>query len=655
MDDKNSVLNFDLSPKQIKYKDILSKEFIELEIWAISDINPNRNNSHFTVESLKKAISNVKNKPIVGFFENNDFTTHEGKLDYDYELDNPFWNTEKGERILGWVRESDPVEVVKKDDLHWLKFRCILCTTYCYRQVKRLLKDKHKKVSVEITVNKHEVINGIEEIYEFTLNGVTILGSKNGKAVLEGIPDAHLSVLGGLDEDAMMEQKRVLSFVYRQFEANTNTDVKDKVVEDSFNLDEENTKKEVNQADMEQEELEGCENYGYTIKVDKSKESMSDRPWGEVDKTELRRKVVEADNFKSIADDIFLDLREGWEEGEVSKLKYPVMEINSNVAVYNRGGLASAKAYAEQHNDEKVLSKLKKIYEDLDLVDSDEEKEKACKYCEDCKEDYCDDCGCEDPEGESEDKDEKACSYETHEEVVEIEEITPDVAVIVNEDGVLNEPETELSMEESPEEMDFGIPQCEEAPENLDPAPAEGIENGEAVPEPVTEECGPVDDEGCAQEEEVTEKESTELEDLRVRCEALEIMLKDKEAKLVEYEEKLNGYCDYEEIKHKLSEAETKLEKHRCEELKTFAANLMAGEVIKSELYSEIISKCCDGAYGCEDDIKKDVAIAVYTSRPNQEKRFSVSITDPETNEIKTKKDIKLLSSAERVKVFLNK
>ena len=196
-----NVLRFDLSPSQMKFKNILNKEFIELEIWAISDINPNRNNSHFTLESIENAKGDVKNKPIVGFFENNDFTTHEGKADYDSEYKKQFWNTERGERILGWVRESDPVEIVEKDGLHWLKFRCILCTTYCYRQVKRLLRDKKKKVSVEVTVHKSEIINGIEYIYDFTLNGVAILGSKNGKAIMEGIPGAHLSVLEDLDND----------------------------------------------------------------------------------------------------------------------------------------------------------------------------------------------------------------------------------------------------------------------------------------------------------------------------------------------------------------------------------------------------------------------------------------------------------------------
>ena len=59
-----NILRFDLSPNQMKFKNILNKEFIELEIWAISDINPNRNNSHFTLESIENAKGNVKNNYI---------------------------------------------------------------------------------------------------------------------------------------------------------------------------------------------------------------------------------------------------------------------------------------------------------------------------------------------------------------------------------------------------------------------------------------------------------------------------------------------------------------------------------------------------------------------------------------------------------------
>ena len=713
---ENDILKFDLSPKQIKFKDILNKEFIELEIWAISTINPNRNNSHFTLESLMDAKPNCKNKPIVGFFENNDFTTHEGKADYDPEFQKEFWNTERGERILGWVRESDPVDIVEQNGLHWLKFRCVLCTTYCYRQVRRLLKDKRKKVSVEITVKQHHFENNIEIIDKFVLNGVTILGSKNGKAVLEGIPGAHLSILEQLDEDAMMEQKRVLTFAYNQLDGNCNADEGDKVVKDSNDLGEENTEKEVNQADMDNVELntENVETYNANIKVDKSKEAMSDKPWGEVDKTELRRKVVEADNFKTVAGDIFLDLREGWEDGEVSKLKYPVMEIkDDNTAVYNKGGLASAKAYAEQHDEKEVLAKVNKIYEDLDLNDSDEDKEKACKMAANCKEDYCDDCGCEDDddvddnaEGNKEEyseehgpdcecpecvakKEQEACGEgepvveqeacgepAVEQEAVVVDEITPDVAVITETEGEVNENKEELTMEDI--NVDLGIPQCEgepsdaeihdgeevlvdaEAPSALMPEEGLGVtvanDEGKAeitvIPDENGEDKGDIEV-ACDPVQKECDNFTKEFEDLKVRCHSLEETLAEKDEAIAGYEAKIATYADYDEIKKNLEAAESKLFAYHCAELKATAVGLMADENIKDEYYSSIISKCEKGEYGCEEDIKKDIAIAIYSSRPVQEKRFSVSIPVVEAPKAKTVN--KPNTPAARLENYVNK
>ena len=704
---ENDILKFDLSPKQLKFKDILNKEFIELEIWAISTINPNRNNSHFTLESLMDAKPNCKNKPIVGFFENNDFTTHEGKADYDPELKKEFWNTERGERILGWIRESDPVEIVEEGGLNWLKFRCVLCTTYCYRQVRRLLKDKRKKVSVEITVKEHHFVNDIEVIDKFVLNGVTILGSKNGKAVLEGIPGAHLSILEKLDEDAMMEQKRVLTFAYKQFDGACCETKEDKLVKDMIGLGEENTKKEVNQADMDNIE-KNCDNvevYGVNIKVDKSKDAMSEKPWGEVDKTELRRKVVEADNFKTVAGDIFLDLREGWEDGEVSKLKYPVMEIKSdNTAVYNRGALASAKAYAEQHDEKEVLAKVNKIYKDLDLNDSYEDKEKACKMAADCKEDYCDDCGCEEGEDKNyseehgpdcecpdckADKEQEACDNggpvaekescekpAAEQEAVIVEEITPDVAVVTETEEEINENKEELTMEDI--NVDLGIPQCEG-----DPSAAE-IHDGEEVlvdaeaPEALMPEGGMgaiiANDEGKAEITIIPDEDgkdkgdinvacdpiskecdnfTKEFEDLKVRCHSLEETLAAKDEVIAGYEAKIATYADYDEIKKNLEAAESKLFAYHCAELKATAVGLMADENIKDEYYSSIVTKCEKGEYGCEEDIKKDIAIAIYSSRPAQEKRFSVSIPVVEAPKAKTVE--KPNTPAARLQNYVNK
>ena len=74
----NKILKFELNPESVKIKKILRKDFLEVEMKAISTAYPNRNNSHFTRESLVKAIPTVYNKPILGSFsvEADDFREH---------------------------------------------------------------------------------------------------------------------------------------------------------------------------------------------------------------------------------------------------------------------------------------------------------------------------------------------------------------------------------------------------------------------------------------------------------------------------------------------------------------------------------------------------------------------------------------------------
>lgn len=115
---------------------------------------------------------------------------------------------------------------------------------------------------------------------------------------------------------------------------------------------------------------------GETIEVDKSKEAMSETSWGSVNKTELRKKVLNAKNYKSLVKDVYAIVEDGWEEAPSSKLKYPIMEIKNGKAVYNRYGLASALAYAQANNEEAVVTKVKGLYKKLDINDEDEGGEK---------------------------------------------------------------------------------------------------------------------------------------------------------------------------------------------------------------------------------------------------------------------------------------
>ncbi len=117
---------------------------------------------------------------------------------------------------------------------------------------------------------------------------------------------------------------------------------------------------------------------GNSITVDKSKDAMSSSPWGNVDKTSLMHKVLNASNYKSLVHDIYLKVDEGWEDHPSSSLHYPVMQINGGKAVYNRYGLSSALQRAEAQNESGVVSKVRGIYNKLGL-DKPEKEEMSVK------------------------------------------------------------------------------------------------------------------------------------------------------------------------------------------------------------------------------------------------------------------------------------
>lgn len=111
------------------------------------------------------------------------------------------------------------------------------------------------------------------------------------------------------------------------------------------------------------------------IEVDKSKEAVSNDDWGNVDKSNLRKKVLEASNYKTLVDDVYLLVESGWEDAPSEHLKYPVMELVGGKLVYNRKALASALGYAKKENESDVVSKVEKIYKELGL--DEEEKLKV--------------------------------------------------------------------------------------------------------------------------------------------------------------------------------------------------------------------------------------------------------------------------------------
>ena len=114
----------------------------------------------------------------------------------------------------------------------------------------------------------------------------------------------------------------------------------------------------------------------YSLTVDKSKDSLSDSSWGDVDKTALRNKILGAKNYKSLVDDVYMQVLAGWEDAPSEKLKYPVMQLSGDKLVYNKGGLSSALGYAKANDEGDVISKINGIYKHLGL---DDDKKKIQK------------------------------------------------------------------------------------------------------------------------------------------------------------------------------------------------------------------------------------------------------------------------------------
>ena len=101
---------------------------------------------------------------------------------------------------------------------------------------------------------------------------------------------------------------------------------------------------------------------------------------GEWDGNKAKQDLIKEKNYKSLAPKVCLNLEEGWEGREVTKLGYPVMGLFDGAWRYSTRALASALAYAKQNDEQEVLNKLKEIYDELDLnEEGKEDDEKMSK------------------------------------------------------------------------------------------------------------------------------------------------------------------------------------------------------------------------------------------------------------------------------------
>lgn len=276
------VMCFNLEASSLKIKEIINtKDFIAVEIWAISDEYPNNNTSHFPYKSFQETIDKkvFYNKPILGKFNNvtNNYEVHNSTNKYDSEYDVIYKDYEDGERPLGVIRESDNIRI-ETDEYgnHWIVFTAVLWVKYNYAGIKKILQSKHVKVSVEVTVTKyHTDDNGIEIFDEWIFDGVTILGflPNSTKPVREGINNAHLTILEKMNQNTFANQIKSIQFAYNEL-AEIQEDIKEK---DSHLYIENNKKEGIKLLTYEQKRdiLDGClaalideDSYSWVMDID---------------------------------------------------------------------------------------------------------------------------------------------------------------------------------------------------------------------------------------------------------------------------------------------------------------------------------------------------------------------------------------------------
>ena len=278
---------------------------------------PNSHGLKFSEEVLKRDAKTVLGTWIVAEMLVGDFTTHT-----------------PAESIIGIVPKDQDVEFVEADDGYLDAYvDVVLSKRYAKDAYDVFVKDNNRSVSIEFNYSHPE--DDEYEVESYVIRGTTILG----KTVNPSVPKANITVTRFSEEEA--------DKFFAKVHNNSLTVLKKFVEERKESMAE-----------------------GKTYKVDKTKEAMSTSSWSEVDKTELRNKIIEAKNAATLVKSVYLKVDEDWSSVPSEKLHYPVMQFEGDTLVYNKNALANAKARAVQNNETAVVTKIEKIYKSLGLDDS---------------------------------------------------------------------------------------------------------------------------------------------------------------------------------------------------------------------------------------------------------------------------------------------
>lgn len=247
------------------------------------------------------------------------------------------------QQIVGYFPKDGKIQFKEKDGKTFAVFDVLISKLYATPVYQLFKEHNFRNVSAEFSCVEQEEPdeNGDNPIEKIMFHGCTILGL-NYKPSCEG---------------AEMNIKR--------FSAESADDYYSKH-NNSLKLFSERRKKEL--ADKK------------TYKI--NEKELKDTPWGEIDKTDIRDKIMDAENRDELVKVVYGVVEDGWQEAPSEHLKYPLMQLVGDTFYYNRNALSSALTYAKQNDEQEVINKVEKLYKDFDLADEGGEKMAEKKFDE---------------------------------------------------------------------------------------------------------------------------------------------------------------------------------------------------------------------------------------------------------------------------------
>lgn len=311
--------------KRIEFSDYDEQEFSIARLGFIST-RPNSHGIGIDEDCLRASAPSALGMWIVAKMFMGDATTHEAD-----------------EHIVGMIPKDQDIEFVE-DDNGYLRAYCdaIISKRYAADFCEIFENDNERAVSIEAKFTmKPDDENDAES---FSIKGVTVLG----KRIKPSCPESDITFVRFSESDAedyyRARHGDAVSNLTKFVETRKHSMAEKKYVSHPINT---------------------------------SKDAVYTGEW---DGNKAKQDLIKEKNYKSLAPKVCLNLEEGWEDREVTKLGYPVMGLFDGEWRYSTRALASALAYAKQNDEQEVLNKLKEIYDELDLnEEGKEDDEKMSK------------------------------------------------------------------------------------------------------------------------------------------------------------------------------------------------------------------------------------------------------------------------------------